>query len=195
MKNMLIITLFALGLIVPTLSFATPGILKMFISNYSETQKSQLADCRTCHMPTVKNNLNSYALSLKEYLLDFRAVEEFDADGDGASNIDEIRMLQLPGSQAQKDEVFIFNNRIGAITFNHEKHSLADPYLSKGKCTNCHDQEDKFPRLFNDKESWQKIAHPICKGCHKESGKENAPKKCFLCHDKTNKKGGLKKAN
>lgn len=192
MKNVLKISIFVLGLVVPTLTFATPGILKMFISKYPDTIKSQLADCRTCHLPAAKNNINSYGLSLKENALDFSAVEDDDADGDSLSNIDEIKMLQLPGSQAQKDEVFVFNNRIGAITFNHEKHSLADPYLSKGKCTNCHDQEDKFPRLFNDNVSWQKIAHPLCKGCHKESGKENAPTKCFICHDKTNRKRTVK---
>ena len=192
MKKMLTTTILVFGLIVPTLSFATPGILKMFIARYPDTKKSQLADCRTCHMPVVEKSLNSYALSLKENGLDFSTVEEADADGDGISNIDEIKALQLPGSQAREGEVFVFNNRIGAITFNHEKHSLGDPYLSKGKCTNCHDQEDKFPRLFNDNENWQKIAHPLFKGCHKESGKENAPTKCFICHDKTNKKRNVK---
>lgn len=192
MKKMLTTTILVFGLIVPTLSLATPGILKMFIARYPDTKKSQLADCRTCHMPVVEKSLNSYALSLKENGLDFSTVEEADADGDGISNIDEIKALQLPGSQAREGEVFVFNNRIGAITFNHEKHSLGDPYLSKGKCTNCHDQEDKFPRLFNDNENWQKIAHPLCKGCHKESGKENAPTKCFICHDKTNKKRDVK---
>jgi len=192
MKKMLTTTILVFGLIVPTLSLATPGILKIFIAKYPDTQKSQLADCRTCHMPVVEKSLNSYALSLKENRLDFSTVEEADADGDGISNIDEIKALQLPGSQAREGEVFMFNNRIGAITFNHEKHSLADPYLSKGKCTNCHDQENKFPRLFNDNENWQKIAHPLCKGCHKESGKENAPTKCFICHDKTNKKRDVK---
>ena len=186
MKNVLKISIFVLGLVVPTLTFATPGILKMFISKYPDTIKSQLADCRTCHLPAEKNNLNSYALSLKENALDFSAVEDDDADGDSLSNIDEIKMLQLPGSQAQKDEVFVFNNRIGAITFNHEKHSLAKAYLSEGVCSNCH-SDDTFPRKFDDNVYWQKIAHPLCKGCHKKSESVNAPKRCFECHDKTAK--------
>jgi len=165
---------------------ATPGILKLFLAKYPASENSQLASCRTCHLPAQESCLNSYALALKENGLDFSLIEKDDSDGDTVSNIDEITAKQLPGSQAQADEVFIFTNRIGAITFNHEKHSLADSYLSRGKCDNCH-REDAFPRKFDDNLPWQPIAHPLCKGCHKKSGSENAPKNCFLCHDKTKK--------
>ena len=171
-------------LLIPTLSLGTPGILKMFLARYPASEGSQLSNCRTCHMPAQKNCLNSYALNLKENGLDFGSIEMSDSDGDTVSNIAEISAKQLPGSQAQADEVFLFTNRIGTITFNHEKHSLAAPYLSEGKCDNCHGEET-FPRIFDDTVSWQKIAHPLCKGCHKESGSENAPKTCFLCHDKS----------
>ena len=175
-----------LGLLIPTLAFATPGIMKKFIGIYPEIKDSQLASCRTCHMPAGEDFLNSYGVALKENLLDFSAVEGLDVDGDGASNIEEIQASQLPGSQAQQDEVFVFTNRIGSITFNHEKHSLAKAYLSEGVCSNCH-SDDTFPRKFDDNVYWQKIAHPLCKGCHKESESTNAPKKCFECHDKTAK--------
>jgi hypothetical protein len=175
------------ALCLPALSHATPGIMKKFIARYPDTEESQLASCRTCHLPALENCLNSYAQLLKENRLDFRAIEQTDADADGVVNIDEIRAHQLPGSQAQADEIFLFTNRIGAITFNHEKHSLADSYLSKGKCANCHGPET-FPRKFDDNEPWQPIAHPLCKGCHKESGSEKAPKRCFDCHDKSNRK-------
>ncbi len=184
MKNILAPAILLVTLLIPTLSPATPGILKLFIAKYPTSEGSQLANCRTCHLPAEKNCLNSYALALKENGLDFSLIEKLDSDGDTVSNIAEITARQLPGSQAQEDEVFIFTNRIGPITFNHEKHSLAAPYLSKGKCDNCH-SEDTFPRKFDDNVSWQPIAHPLCKGCHKESGSENAPTRCFECHDKS----------
>ncbi len=183
MKKRLTRIILAVALIIPATTFATPGIMKMFISKYPEVKESQLASCRTCHLPANDNCLNGYAVSLRENSLDFGAVEELDSDEDGTSNIEEIKAQQLPGSQAQPDEVFIFTNRIGAITFNHEKHSLAKEYQSEGKCANCHG-EDKFPRKFYDNRSWQKIAHPVCKGCHRKSGSPNAPQRCFDCHDR-----------
>ncbi len=189
MKRKLVSAIILAGLLIPTLSSATPGILKLFLAKYPASDNSQLASCRTCHLPAQENCLNSYALSLKQNGLDFSLIEEADSDGDTVSNIDEIKAKQLPGSQAQADEVFLFTNRIGAITFNHEKHSLAAPYLSKGKCDNCH-REDGFPRKFDDNVPWQVIAHPVCKGCHKESGSEKAPTNCFLCHDKSRKSSG-----
>jgi hypothetical protein len=156
----------------------------MFLSKYPAAEGSQLASCRTCHLPAVKNCLNSYAITLKENGLDFSIIENSDSDGDTASNIAEINANQLPGSQAQPDEVFVFTNRIGAITFNHERHSLSPLYLSEGKCDNCHN-EDAFPKRFDNNVTWQPIAHPLCKGCHKESDSPNAPKRCFECHDKS----------
>ena len=184
MKSKMAAILLITVLFFPSPSLATPGILKMFLGKYPAAEGSQLANCRTCHMPVIENFLNSYAIALKENGLDFGAIEEIDSDGDAASNIAEIEAKQLPGSQAQADEVFVFTNRIGPITFNHEKHSLAPPYLSEGKCDNCHNEE-AFPRRFDDTVTWQPIAHPVCKGCHKESGSPNAPKRCFECHDKS----------
>jgi len=186
MRNKLTSILLLAVLLIPSLSFATPGILKMFLSEYPTSKGGQLASCRTCHLPAFENCLNSYAIALKENGLDFNLIEKTDSDGDTINNIDEIKANQLPGSQAQADEVFVFTNRIGAITFNHEKHSLSPAYLSEGKCNNCHSDE-AFPRRFDNNVNWQPIAHPLCKGCHKKSGSENAPKNCFVCHDKSNR--------
>jgi len=167
-------------------ALATPGIMKRFIETYPVVEESRLASCRTCHLPADRDCLNDYAVALRENSLDFKAIENRDSDNDGTSNIAEIKALQLPGSQAQPNEVFIFTNRIGAITFDHEKHSLAEEYLSEGKCSNCHSDET-FPRKFDDTVSWQPVAHPLCKGCHKESGSDNAPQRCFDCHDRSQK--------
>ena len=184
MRKTMTSTIFLAALLLPSLSLATPGILKMFLAKYPASEGSQLSSCRTCHLPALENCLNSYALALKENGLDFSLIEKTDSDGDTVSNIAEIEAKQLPGSQAQADEVFLFTNRIGTITFNHEKHSLAPPYLSEGKCDNCH-SADTFPRKFDNNVTWQPIAHPLCKGCHKESGSSNAPQRCFDCHDKS----------
>jgi len=186
MKNILTSTLLLAALLFPSHCLATPGILKMFLAKYPASEGSQLSTCRTCHLPAQENCLNSYALALKENGLDFSLIEKADSDGDTVSNIAEIEATQLPGSQAQADEVFIFTNRIGAITFNHEKHSLAPSYLSEGKCDNCHGKTS-FPRKFDNNVSWQPVAHPLCKGCHKESESPNAPQRCFECHDKSKK--------
>jgi len=185
MKKMMLYTVLTAGLIIPAVAFATPGILKLFIGRYPEVKETQLASCRTCHLPAETNCLNPYAVALRGNTLDFAAVEAQDSDEDGTSNIEEIKAGQLPGSQAQPDEVFVFTNRIGAITFNHEKHSLAKEYQSEGKCANCHGN-DTFPRKFYDNKSWQNVAHPLCKGCHKKSGSPNAPQRCFDCHDRSN---------
>jgi hypothetical protein len=187
MKNGRIAFLLLATFSIPALCHATPGIMKLFLARYPDTEGSQLASCRTCHLPAQENCLNGYAQQLQGNRLDFSAIEHSDGDGDGIVNIDEIRARQLPGSQAQADEIFLFTNRIGAITFNHEKHSLARSYLSRGKCRNCHGPET-FPRKFSDNKSWQPVAHPLCKGCHKESGSEKAPTRCFACHDKSNRK-------
>ncbi len=190
MRNILTTITVLLVLLVPTHTLATPGILKMFIAKYPSTEGSQLASCRTCHMPVQNTFLNSYAFALKNNGLDFSATEFADSDGDTVSNIDEISDNQLPGSQAQAHEIFLFTNRQGAITFNHQKHSLATQYLSGGKCDNCHSIE-AFPKKFDDNSPWQKIAHSVCKGCHKKSGNKKAPTRCYQCHDKSKKRSSL----
>jgi len=183
MKRMLLAVVLVGGLVVPAQCLALPGIEKLFLATYPAAVGSQLADCRTCHLPTMENCLNDYALALKEAKLDFHAVEEMDSDGDGVSNIYEIRAEQLPGSQAEADEVFVFHNRMGSVTFDHQKHSLAKAYLSEGACDNCH-APDKFPKKFDDRKSLQMLAHPICRGCHQDSGSDKAPTHCRQCHQR-----------
>jgi hypothetical protein len=183
-EKLIRISIFFLSLAVPSLALATPGILKLFIAEYPEVAGSQLSDCRTCHLPNVKNCLNPYAVSLKQNKLLFAQIEGDDADGDSKSNRDEILQKQLPGSQAQANEIFIFTNRMGNITFDHGAHSLSKTYLSSdGNCETCH-SDGGFPKLFDDRNSAQKEAHKICKDCHKSSGSEKAPQRCKDCHVK-----------
>ncbi len=164
-------------------AFATPGIMKRFIAVYPAVAESQLATCRTCHMPVISSSLNGYAIALRDNGLDFKAIEGLDSDGDGRGNLEEISAKELPGSQAGADELFLFTARMGNVTFNHEAHSLDPAYGINGKCVTCHG-ENGFPRRFDDTVTLQKMAHEICKECHKNSGNENAPKQCRQCHIK-----------
>jgi hypothetical protein len=176
--------LFAIVLLsLPGVALATPGIMKRFVKQYPESAGSQLASCRTCHMPVGQDFLNNYATALKENGLNFKVIEESDADGDGQTNRQEIEKQQLPGSQAQADEVFIFNARIGKVTFNHERHSLDAAYGINGDCSVCHG-DDTFPRRFDDTIPWQNIAHVVCKNCHKKEENVKAPRQCRECHVK-----------
>src|SRR5210317_240723 len=101
MRKSLIITILIAVFVFPSLSYATPGILKMFLAQYPASENSQLSSCRTCHMPIQENFLNSYGLNLRDNGLDFSLIEKVDSDGDRVNNIDEIETKQLPGSQAQ----------------------------------------------------------------------------------------------
>ncbi len=185
MKRMLqkLMLLLAFFVVLPTVVYATPGIMKLFVAQYPDTAGSQLDSCRTCHLPAEKDCLNVYAQAVKEKSFDFKALEELDSDSDGRTNLEEIKDKQLPGSQAGEDELFVFTARMGNVTFNHEKHSLDEAYRTRGKCENCHTQAT-FPRKFDDNAKWQKIAHIVCKNCHKEAKTPNAPTKCKECHIK-----------
>jgi hypothetical protein len=161
---------------------ATFGLQKLFTAHYPSVAKTQLDSCTTCHTPVVKDSLNSYGLALRTAALAFEAIEEADSDSDGKSNFNEIQSLGLPGSQATPDELFIITNKRGTINFDHGKHSIGQEYLlTDGKCASCHGP-DRFPKLFNDAESMKELAHGLCLGCHKESNKDKAPRKCNDCH-------------
>jgi len=45
-------------------------------------------------------------------------------------------------------------------------------------------EPNTIPRRSDDNVSWQKVAHQICKGCHKKSSSKNTPQSCFKCHDR-----------
>jgi hypothetical protein len=77
---------------------STPENLSKFNSHY-DTQGSRLDSCQTCHTSAggTKSNVNQYGNDWAAANHDFAAVEGLDSDGDGFTNIDEIKALTFPG--------------------------------------------------------------------------------------------------
>ena len=99
MKRLLaVITVFAFALGVLAISgsaFATNSMMGDFTSAYPATAGTPLASCSTCH--TSVPALNPYGSALRSNGLNFGAIEGLDSDGDGVSNLQEIRNLTNPG--------------------------------------------------------------------------------------------------
>lgn len=79
---------------------ATPEHSEEFNEKY-DTRGTRLNSCTTCHSSSTpsKENLNPYGVDFHE-AHDFGAIEQFDSDGDGFTNIDEIKALTFPGDPA-----------------------------------------------------------------------------------------------
>ena len=103
----LFLTLFCVAVF--TVALAMPGYWKSFRSYYNIKKGSNLSkeECGICHIRKGEREWNGYGRDIKK-LLDrqgttritpeiFRAVESLDSDGDGYSNIDEIKADTLPG--------------------------------------------------------------------------------------------------
>lgn len=75
-----------------------PEYLSSFNSKYN-TRGSKLDSCKTCHQSDTGNadNLNAYGKDFGAANHDFAAVEGKDSDGDGFSNVDEIKAKTYPG--------------------------------------------------------------------------------------------------
>ena len=169
-------------------ALAIPSLQTAFIARYPFLRNSSLDSCTTCHMPVVKDCLNSYGVELKEAQMKFEEIEDEDADGDGVSNIDEINKESFPGSLATAPEYYIFHvnfsktdPNVGAVHFNHEMHVVKASFLSSGRCNNCH-EKNQFPMKFDDRKSIRSLAHTICWRCHETSGSKLAPRDCTGCH-------------
>lgn len=81
-----------------------PEYLGQFNSKY-KTSGSKLDSCSTCHRAgegPSKDTLNPYGTDFGAADHDFAAVEPKDSDGDGVSNIDEIKGGSFPGDPADK---------------------------------------------------------------------------------------------
>ena len=75
-----------------------PEYLSAFNSRY-KTSGSHLDTCSTCHASSSpsQDNLNPYGKDFGAANHDFGAIEPKDSDGDGFSNIDEIKAGTFPG--------------------------------------------------------------------------------------------------
>ena len=102
MKRFLAATAFvvvALGVFALTdTASATNGVLDTFTTAYPGTAGTALANCSTCH--TSVPNLNAYGSALRAAGMNFAGIEGLDSDGDGFSNLQEIRNLTNPGNAA-----------------------------------------------------------------------------------------------
>lgn len=99
-------------MLLATAAFALPPMFKTFETTYTPPKNGKLAKakCVVCHTAPGKTALNSYGKDLKEALkgsktleaATLKAIEAKDSDGDGVSNIDEIKADSLPGDKASK---------------------------------------------------------------------------------------------
>jgi uncharacterized protein YxeA len=92
-----------------TTLLATMDIQKAFKEKYPEA--TTLAKCTTCHTMALPkkdgdHTNNAYGVDLKatkkDGKYDFAAIEKKDSDGDGVSNIDEIKKGTNPGDKTSK---------------------------------------------------------------------------------------------
>lgn len=77
---------------------STPEYLSQFNTKY-DTRGTKLDSCQTCHTSPSggAENVNPYGADFGKNNHDFAAVEGLDSDGDGFSNIDEIKAETFPG--------------------------------------------------------------------------------------------------
>jgi len=80
-------------------AYASSGYLKTFNNTYG-TSTTKLNTCSLCHTNTPA--CNSYGNSFSNSGRNFQAIEPVDSDGDGFSNIGEIRVITFPGDPASK---------------------------------------------------------------------------------------------
>ena len=82
---------------------STPEYQSQFTAKY-DMRGSKLDSCMTCHTTQAggKENLNPYGTDLGAVKGDFAAIEGKDSDGDGVTNIDEIKAESFPGDPNDK---------------------------------------------------------------------------------------------
>lgn len=78
---------------------ARPDYLYKFEQTYPAAQVSRIDACNLCHnSPEGGNARNSYGSSFESSGRNFAAIENKDSDGDGYTNLQEIKSLTFPGN-------------------------------------------------------------------------------------------------
>jgi hypothetical protein len=107
-------TMIGLTLALASLGLAKPPFLKVFLESYKVSPNSPLgkAKCLSCHLPPAPPKRSSYGLDVQAAMEAVHArmltaeilksVEKKDSDGDGFTNLEEIRAGTLPGDKASK---------------------------------------------------------------------------------------------
>lgn len=92
-----IIAFVAMLLVVPQV-MARPSYLSTFESTYPEAAGSKIDVCNLCHnSPRGGDARNPYGLSYVSSGQNFAAIENMDSDGDGWTNVQEIKSMTFPG--------------------------------------------------------------------------------------------------
>ena len=99
-------------MLLATAAIALPPMAKTFEATYKPPKNGKLAKakCVVCHAAIGKTSLNPYGKDVKAELKGSKtltpevlmAIEAKDSDGDGVSNIDEIKADTLPGDKNSK---------------------------------------------------------------------------------------------
>jgi hypothetical protein len=154
------------------------------IKVYPNLKGKNLDSCVTCHAPAKKNFLNDYGLEFKAAKYNFKEIEHLDSDGDGYSNISEMKNFLFPGSKGfRKNGVFVYKApKKGTVLFDHQKHILNAEYKSDGQCIKCHHKQGGFLKAFNEDSDIKDRSHQLCVNCHTQSRSKKAPQKCLGCH-------------
>jgi hypothetical protein len=77
---------------------ARPNYLATFETTYPDAAGSRIDACNLCHIsPEGGGARNPYGLSYASSGHSFSAIENMDSDGDGWTNLQEIKSLTFPG--------------------------------------------------------------------------------------------------
>jgi hypothetical protein len=93
----------AIGFAVSPPASSVPEYLGQFNDKYG-TSGGKLDSCLTCHQSQAasRDNLNPYGTDFAGANHDFAAIEGKDSDGDGVTNLDEIKKETFPGNPSDK---------------------------------------------------------------------------------------------
>jgi hypothetical protein len=105
MNRLFCIAVSVMMLLLTPAAFAKSSYLTSFTNAYPAANGSRIDSCQICHTnsdPDVDSARNAYGTAWKNNGKNFAAIEGFDSDGDGFSNINEINAFYFPGNASDK---------------------------------------------------------------------------------------------